>query len=190
MIKTEKGLAINAVIGIDVGANGGIAIYIPNTPIKTVKMPKDIRDLRDLLQYYADTYKPIIFLEKVTMRTDDLDMSQTDRKKAMGKIFRIQNMLANYEALKTIIEAVEIPYVLIHPFSWQTKLKLRIKGVKEEKADRKNRYKEKASELYGVKATLWNADAILICHFGRWALVNDLDWVLKNLPQREQYKLF
>lgn len=186
----SKELNIDCVIGIDPGANGGIAIYIPNTPIKTVKMPKDIRDLRDLLQYYADTYKPIIFIEKVSMRTDDIDMSQGYKKKAMGKLFRIQNMMANYEHLKAIIEACDIPYVMVHPQKWQSKLNLRLKGVKEEKADRKNRYKEKASELYGVKATLWNADAILICHFGRWALVNDLDWVLKNLPQREQYKLF
>ena len=186
----SKELNIDCVIGIDVGANGGIAIYIPNTPKKTVKMPKDIRDLRDLLQYYADTYKPIIFLEKVSVRPDDINMATADRKKAMGKLFRIQNMMANYEHLKAIIETLDIPYVLVHPKKWQSKLNLRLNGVKEEKADRKNRYKEKASELYGVKATLWNADAILICHFGRWALANDLDWVLKNLPQREQYKLF
>lgn len=190
MIKTEKDLAINAVIGIDVGANGGIAIYIPNTPIKTVKMPKDIRDLRDLLQYYADTYKPIIFIEKVSMRTDDIDMSQGDRKRAMAKLFRIQNMMANYEHLKAIIETCDIPYVMVHPQKWQSKLNLRLKGVKEEKSERKNRYKAKAEELYKIKATLWSADAILIMHFGRFVLANELDWVLQQLPQREQVKLF
>lgn len=183
-------MEIDCIIGIDCGSNGGLAIYIPNEPIKTIKMPKDIRDLRDLLQYYADTYKPIIFIEKVSIRTDDIDMSQGDRKKAMGKLFRIQSMVANYEHMKAIIEACEIPYVLVHPFSWQTKLKLRIKGMKEDKQERKNRYKAKAEELYKVKATLWSADAILIMHFGRWALVNDLDWVKQNLPQREHYKLF
>ena len=186
----ENKLQINCCIGIDPGSQGGIAIFIPDSPIKTVKMPKDIRDLRDLLQYYADTYKPIVFLEKVSIRTDDIDMSQGNQKKAMGKLFRIQSMISNFEHLKAIIESCDIPYVLIHPYSWQTKLNLRLKGVKEEKAERKNRYKAKAEELYNVKATLWSADAILICHFGRWALVNDLDWVLKNLPQREQYKLF
>ena len=186
----SKELNIDCVIGIDVGANGGIAIYIPNTPLKTVKMPKDIRDLRDLLQYYADTYKPIIFIEKVSMRTDDIDMSQGNRKMAMAKLFRIQNMLANYEHLKAIIEACDIPYVMVHPQKWQSKLNLRLKGVKEEKSERKNRYKARAEELYKIKATLWSADAILIMHFGRFVLANELDWVLQQLPQREQVKIF
>jgi len=181
---------IDCVIGIDPGANGGLAVFIPGEQIKTVRMPKDIRDLRDFLQYYEDTYKPIVFLEKLSVRTDDIDMSQGDRKKAMGKLFRIQKMMANYEHLKAIIESCNIPYVMVHPFSWQTKLNLRLKGVKEEKSDRKNRYKEKAEELYKIKATLWSADAILIMHFGRWALINDTKWLKQQLPQREQIKIF
>ena len=181
---------INCVIGIDPGAQGGIAVYIPGDSIKTIKNPKDVRDLRDFMQYYADNYKPIVFLEKLSVRTDDIDMSQGDRKKAMGKLFRIQNMMANYEHLKAIIETCDVPYVMVHPASWQSKLNLRLKGVKEEKADRKNRYKAKAEELYKIKATLWSADAILLMHFGRWALVNDLKWVKQQLPQREQVKLF
>lgn len=181
---------VDCVIGIDPGANGGLAVFIPGEQIKTIRMPKDIRDLRDFLQYYEDTYKPIVFLEKLSVRTDDIDMSQGDRKKAMGKLFRIQKMMANYETLKAIIEAVEIPYVMVHPMRWQNALNLRLKGIKEEKADRKNRYKAKAEDLYKIKATLWSADAILICHFGRFVLANDLKWVKQQLPQREQYKIF
>ena len=75
--------------------------------------------------------------------------------------------------------------------TWQTKLKLRIRGEKVEKAERKRRYQEKAASCYPeIKVTLWNADALLLMHFGRWALVNDSKWVKANLPEREYQKLF
>ena len=172
----ENKIKIDCILGIDPGAQGGIAVYIPGQHAKTVKMPKDVRDLRDFFQYYADNYRPMAFLEKLSVRPDDV-------KDNPGKIYRIQQMLANFEHLKVLLESAGIPYVLVHPISWQTKLKLRIKGQHEEKAERKRRYKEVAEKNYPeVKVTLWNADALLIMHFGRWAIVNDESWVLANLP--------
>lgn len=172
----ENKIKIDCILGIDPGAQGGIAVYIPGQHAKTVKMPKDVRDLRDFFQYYAENYRPMAFLEKLSVRPDDV-------KDNPGKIYRIQQMLANFEHLKVLLESAGIPYVLVHPISWQTKLKLRIKGQHEEKAERKRRYKEVAEKNYPeVKVTLWNADALLIMHFGRWAIVNDEDWVLANLP--------
>lgn len=180
---------INCVIGIDPGAAGGIAIFIPGEKVKTVKMPGDVRELRDLLGYYADNYRPVVFLEKLSVRPDDIQV-EGDRA-SLGKLYRIQKMMANFEHLKAIIETAEIPYILVHPQSWQTKLKLRDRKVKEDKADRKRRYRMKAAALYPwAKVTLWNADALLIMHFGRWALANDLSWIKSNLPQREHDKLF
>lgn len=111
-------------------------------------------------------------------------------KANMGKLYRIQRMMANFEHLKALIETAGIPYVMVHPLSWQTKLKLRVKGQKEEKAERKKRYQEKAGSLYPVKVTLWNADALLIMHFGRWALVNEPSWVKANLPERKHSELY
>lgn len=170
------GNKIDCILGIDPGSNGGIAVYIPCQHAKTVKMPKDVRDLRDFFQYYAENYRPMAFLEKLSVRPDDV-------KDNPGKIYRIQQMLANFEHLKVLLESAGIPYVLVHPISWQTKLKLRIKGQHEEKAERKRRYKEVAEKNYPeVKVTLWNADALLIMHFGRCAIVNDESWVLANLP--------
>lgn len=184
----ESKIKVNCVIGIDPGANGGIAVYTPGDIPKVAKMPKDVTDLRDFLKYYADTYHPIVFLEKLSVRPDDV-MVQGDRA-AMGKLYRIQRMMANFEHLKALIEIAGIPFVLCHPMTWQTKLKLRIKGQHEEKAERKNRYKDAAAKLYpGVDVTLWNSDALLLMHFGRWALVNDVKWVKANLPEREQSKL-
>lgn len=184
----ESKIKVNCVIGIDPGANGGIAVYTPGDVPKVTKMPKDVTDLRDFLDYYAETYHPIVFLEKLSVRPDDV-MVQGDRA-AMGKLYRIQRLMANFEHLKALIAISGIPYILTHPMTWQTKLKLRIKGQHEEKADRKKRYKDAAANYYpGVDVTLWNADALLLMHFGRWALVNDVKWVKANLPEREQSKL-
>ena len=186
----ENKIKINCVIGIDPGANGGIAIFIPGMKTKAIKMPKDNSDLLAIFEYYAENYKPIIFLEKLSVRPDDVAVG-ADGKPNMGKIFRIQKMMANFEHLKALIETAGIPYVMVHPRKWMCYLNLVQKGVKEEKAERKRRYASKAGELYpGVKVTLWNADALLIMHFARIVLVNDLSWVRANLPSREHNKLF
>lgn len=185
----EEKIKINCVIGVDPGRNGGIGIYIPGELTKAVKMPKDIEDLRDFFAYYAENYNPIVFLEKLSVRPDDV--ATDDTKNRMGKLYRIQKMMANFEQLKAIIGAARIPYVMVHPMTWQSKLQLRTRGVQEEKADRKRRYRGFAQASYpNIDVTLWNADALLIMHFGRWALVNNPKWVKANLPEREYNKLF
>lgn len=182
-------MKINCVIGIDPGSNGGIAVFIPGRPTKAFKMPKDLGDLGDFFHYYKTNYHPIVFLEKLSVRPDDVSVEGD--KAAMGKLYRIQKMMANYEHLKALIETAGIPYVMVHPLSWQSKLGLRVKGEQEDKRARKHRYQAKAAFLYpGIKVALWGADALLIMHFGRWALVNDSSWVKANLPDREYQKLF
>ena len=187
----ESKIRVNCVIGVDPGAAGGLAVFIPGQKVKVVKMPKDVTDLRDFFMYYAENYKPIVFLEKLSVRPDDVIVEGD--KAAMGKMFRIQKMMANFEHLKAIIEVSGLPYVLTHPMTWQTKLSLRkrVSGCKESKEERKGRYKDIAAGKYPeVNVTLWNADALLIMHFGRWVLVNEPSWVKANLPEREYQKLF
>ena len=185
----EQKITINCVIGIDPGSNGGIAVFILGNLTKVVKMPKNLTDLADFFAYYKENYKPIVFLEKLSVRPDDV-ATQGD-KANMGKLFRIQKLMANYEHLKALIETAGIPYVMVHPLSWQTRLRLRMRGDKMDKAERKRRYAERAASLYPeIKVALWNADALLIMHFGRWALVNIPDWVKEQLPEREYKKLF
>lgn len=187
----ENKIKIDCVIGIDPGAQGGLAIYIPSRTVgpKVIKMPKDIRELGDFFAYYAENYKPIVFLEKLSVRPDDV--STEGGKPNMGKLYRIQKLMANFEHLKALLETSGIPYVLVHPMTWQTRLNLRKPGVKEEKDERKRRYQSFAQSRYpSVKVTLWNADALLIMHFGRFVLVNDAKWVRKQLPEREYQKLF
>ena len=111
----------------------------------------------------------------------------------MGKLYRIQKMLQNFEHLKAIITVAEIPFVLVNAMKWQNDLKLRIKvkGKKEEKADRKRRFRDIAGKLYPeITPALWNADATLIMHFGRYILHNNPRWVLENLPAPMHDRLF
>lgn len=181
-------MKVNAIIAIDPGhSNGGIVIKTDT--INTYKMPKDMKDLRDILQPYKDNYNPIAFVEKLSIRTDDIDMGAGDKKAAMSKLFRIQTMMANFEHLKAILETMDIPFILVHPMKWQSGLNLRIKG--EDKAERKRRYKEIAQAHNPlIKVTLWNSDALLIKEFGEYALVNLEKWMKAQLPERERYKVF
>lgn len=185
-------MKIDCIIGIDPGASGGIAVWRPNAFLKVVKMPKDLNDIKHFLNQYLEISSPIVFLEKLSVRPDDVTVDENG-KKNMGKMFQIQKMLAQFEQLKALLTFMGIPFILVNPLTWQTTLKLRISGGrrKEEKKDRKNRYKEIAGRLYPeFIATLWSCDATLLVHFGRVVLRNDQNWVLSNLPNNMHNKLF
>lgn len=176
-------MKINCIIGIDPGVCGGLAIYRPGEITKVIKMPRDLFELQDYFKHMNDICKPIVFLEKVQLRPDDVSADSP------GKAFRIQKLLNEFEKLKNIMTMCDIPYILVHPQKWQNTLKLKIKN--EEKKDRKNRYKDIAGDLYpNIKTTLWNADALLIMHFGRYVLQSKTDWVMENLPKNMHNKLF
>lgn len=174
-------VSVNCIIGIDPGRSGGIAIWRPKLPIGTIKMPSDLMKLKEWLEYMKGICNPIIFIEKVQLRPDDITEP--------GKAFRVQKLLQEFEKLKTIIAMCDVPFVLVHPQKWQNALKLRIPH--EEKAARKKRYQQVAADYYPeVRTTLWNSDAILIMHFGRYVLKNDIEWVKSNLPKVLHDKLF
>lgn len=178
-------MKINCIIGIDPGASGGICVWRPNREIETIKMPKELSELKKYLEYIKSIASPFIFIERLSVRPDDITVENGSAN--MGKMYRIQTMMQGYEQMKAVISVLEIPFVLVAPVKWQTDLKLRIKGRKEEKKDRKKRYKDASSKLYpGVTPTLWNADAILIMHFGRYILRNNVQWVLNALPKQHQ----
>ena len=176
-------LNFDCIIGCDPGVNGGLAIWRPNQPLQTIKMPKDLSELRSYLKYIKEiTKNPIVFLEKVQLRPDDI----TDNP---GKAFRIQQLLMAFQTMKDYIEVEGVPYVMMHPMVWQSTLKLRKQA--EDKRERKNRYKAAAEHYYpGLKATLWNADAVLIMHAGRVKLQYEPQWVLSNIPEYVKQEFF
>ena len=92
----EKNIRISAVVGIDPGSNGGIVTWRPNQNIKAIQMPKDLTDLRNYLEYLKSICSPIIFLEKLSVRPDDVTLGADGVN--MGKLYRIQKMLANFDA--------------------------------------------------------------------------------------------
>lgn len=174
-------MGIDCVIGIDPGSNGAVFVWRHQKPI-IVRNMLDAADLKVFLASVKATCTPIVFLEKLQLRHDD---AQTP-----GKMFRIQELLANYERLKLTLEDLGIVYVLVHPMTWQSKLKLRIKGSGESLKDRKNRFKELAGKYYPtLKPTLKNADAALIATFGRWVLKNQPNWVAENIPKAAKQAL-
>lgn len=112
-------------MGIDPGSNGGIVTWRPNQNIKAIQMPKDLTDLRNYLEYLKTICSPIVFLEKLSVRPDDVTPGADGVN--MGKLYRIQKMMANFEQLKAIISVCDVPFVMVHPMKWQNELKLRAK---------------------------------------------------------------
>lgn len=168
------------VIGIDVGASGGIA-HFANGEAKAVKMPKTVEEMAAYFKYLNETYENCIcFVEKVSSWNSDFNQG--------GKNFGIEKMMKNFTELKTCLSLVGIPFVQVHPISWQSTLSLRKKG--EDKKQRKNRYKAAAGNYYpNIKPTLWNADAFCILRFGQVKLENDPDWVFDKLPPAAKEKI-
>jgi hypothetical protein len=160
-----KTMTFDKVIGIDAGAGGGIAVF-GNSGIAVSKMPitkivnkntgkkrseTDIEGLQKLLMQQAENYTPIVFLERVQSYASDSDTA--------GKRFLIQRMLANYEALKTVLKMLRIPFLEVRAIDWQKYLNLHHKGLS--KPERKRKYVEAAKQFYPtVKATLWSSDAV------------------------------
>lgn len=178
-------MEVTKIIAIDPGANGGIAIYEPGRPVKVVKMPSLI-ELGKLVAEERRGHENglLVFIERLSVRPDDVSVE--NGKINMGKILNIQKMMANFEQLKAVFTLAGVPFILVSPMTWQSRLKLRKKGEKVEKKERKNQYKNKAQEWYPyINVTLWNADALLILHFARFALKNDVKYINKKLSENE-----
>lgn len=165
---------ITKIIAIDAGANGGIAIYTPNTPVRVFKMPK-VENLHQLIEREKQE-GAICFLERLTLRPDDAVGGN------IGKALRVQKMLANYEHIKAVFAILHIPVVLVTPVTWQTRLQLRAKGYRQEKRERKNMYKKVAQDWYrDIKVTLWSSDALLILTFARYCVAKDEEFIKAHI---------
>lgn len=164
----------NCIIGIDPGANGGIAIDADGR-ITVQRMPGNTALLGEFLHHYMQNFKTVVFIEKLQIRQDDLQG---------GKVFRIRKMMANYEQLKAVVSLCGADLAEVHPLTWQSRLGTRKTG--EPKPERKRRYKDIASGLYPqLKVTMANCDALLIMRYGRTVLEStqrkDIYWVADNL---------
>lgn len=172
---------IQTFVGIDPGANGGIAIN-RGGEVHLLKMPKTTLEFADILKAFH-VGSTLVVIEKVGVRPDDVAV--TDGAVNFGKLYRVQKMVANFESLKTALNLSGLAYVTAHPMKWQSFLSVRINGM--EKAARKRHFKEVAQSLYPqTKQTLWSSDATLIMHFGMMAAETNPQY-FRSKMQKEQY---
>lgn len=162
---------LRTIVGIDVGENGGIAVLYTDDTIQVFKMPDNGKARAELLGMFSHL-DPIVFIEHQQMQPRDL---------VGGRWNNVQNLLINYGGLLEEIERLGYDYCKVSPRKWQNGLfKDEIKEIKDYQ-ERKHFFRDKASEMSNIKATLWSADAILIAIWGKMALVKDKKYIKKNL---------
>jgi len=171
-----------AVIGIDPGANGGIAVYTKGRAT-AVRMPKDVFELNTYLKFLIDTYEtPLVFIEKVQAFIED--------DAAPGKKFAINKMLDNQSQIHTILKLNGIPYVEVYPVSWQNNAYIKCHQKDAAKGDRKKHYAHIAQTTFPeVKVNLSVADALCLIIFGTDKLKNDINWVIDRVKNSNSIDL-
>lgn len=174
---------IDTFIGIDPGKNGGIA-YLTNGRIHASKMPSTLDELKSVLEYIHDNHKnPCVFVETVQAWTGDDD--------SPGKKFGINKMLKSYNQIESTLTFVGLPFVPVYPVSWQTTCGLLIRGSKETKTERKNRFKDYAQNLFPeLNITLATSDAVCLVQSGLMKYQLDPDWIWSRIQNNAPAKLF
>jgi hypothetical protein len=153
-------------LGIDPGANGGIALIEADISLlHTWKMPESEDDISDLIQEISVCMGfRFCFVEKQGARPAYL--VDTEGMHPVQGATSQWTFAEHYGVLKGILATLKIPREFISPHDWQKTLGIppkRKKPVKETQTEWKNRLKTKAEELFpGSKITLAVSDAILI----------------------------
>lgn len=175
------------IIGIDPGSsNGGIAIWKEGHPVKTIRMPKN-EELNKLSDYFNHINSldqdVVVFIEQISMFLGD---EQIDNPAIQ---YRLQVLKANYERIIAFLVHKKLPYVPVHPISWQSTLKLREKGISDK--DKKNNFKTFAQNCFPeIKVTLWSSDALCLVQFAFRKYSDDVDWIKKKIKNAQGVNLF
>lgn len=166
-------MEINILVGIDPGVSaGGIAIYKPGNTLVTVKMPEESLGIYNLFRKIKRSGNPMIVVERLSLRGEDIG----------GKQYRIVTMLENYNNIVCCAEVLKIPVVLVAPMTWQAGLGLRVKGVKEDKSLRKEKYFQFAAHSFPTGNVFkWNSDAVCIIRFTQLMIANKPKWITEHL---------
>lgn len=145
------------IIGIDPGKGGSIAVKSDKTTV-AYKMPQTERDLFDRLKEIkevAGSREIVCYLEKVHAMPGE-------------GVKSVWTFSGNYHSLRMALIALFIPFYDITPMEWQKTLSVRKKNKSVTKTQHKNNLKAKAQQLYPeIKVTLYNADALLLCEYGK-----------------------
>ena len=141
-------------IGIDVGANGGIAWIDYNGKACVEKIPDTLQDLWELLCDITSYPK-----SSIDGRSYKAYIEQVASSPQMGVVSAF-SFGRGYGNLEMALTAAGIPFERVRPQVWQKALGCMTKGDK-------NVSKRKAQELFpSIKATHWSSDALLIAAYG------------------------
>lgn len=143
----------NYIIGIDPGANGGIAVLDANSGklIECVKMPSTPMDIYEYLSKWEGA---IAYMEAVGYGMPG------QSSKATATFAR------HCGHLEMALLAHGVPTIMVTPAKWQKRFNLGSKNG-ESKTSHKNRIKAFAQTRFaGVKVTLATSDALVIAVYG------------------------
>lgn len=140
-------------IGVDPGANGGIAWITSDGKACVEKMPDTLQDLWELVEsigFQAPDFTPYQIKAYI---------EQVSSSPQMGVVSAF-SFGRGYGNLEMALTAAGIPFERVRPQVWQKALGCMTKGDK-------NVSKRKAQELFpDRKITHATADALLIAHYG------------------------
>lgn len=140
-------------IGIDPGANGGVAWITSDGKACVEKMPDSLQDLWELVEsigFEAPDFTPYQIKAYI---------EQVSSSPQMGVVSAF-SFGRGYGNLEMALTAAGIPFERVRPQVWQKALGCMTKGDK-------NITKNLAAELFpSIKATHWSSDALLIAYYG------------------------
>jgi crossover junction endodeoxyribonuclease RuvC len=154
---------MKTIIAIDPGKSGGIAVA-NRLSTYCEPMPETQGDLIDLLRNIRTNEELegdeiLCVLEQVG--------GFTGKKQPGSRMFSFGE---GYGFIKGVIQALEIPLVMVRPQAWQKVFGLGTAGACASKTEWKNKLKAEAQRRYPqLKVTLKTADALLI-----------LDWAMRD----------
>jgi hypothetical protein len=135
-------------VGVDVGKSGAICV-MREEGVEAHKMPHTFLEAQDLIASLK-LIKPVFLVEKTNSRPGDGAMSA----------FKFGR---SCQMIEDAILAAKYPMNLISPQKWQKDYNVP-RGMEYDA--RKKWLKNKAQELFPeLRATLWNADALLIVDY-------------------------
>lgn len=143
-----------AILAIDPGANGCLAVLNASGDVFSYKMPDTPKDLFDLLKTLKNEYSIEATLEKVGGMPGNGGS-------------RMFNFGQGYGYIEMALIALEIKTVTVSSQAWQKTFLIGTKS-KMSTTEWKNKLKAKAQQLYPhLRVTLGNADALLILEYAK-----------------------
>ena len=150
----EKLMKYEITIGVDPGANGGIAWITSDGKACVEKMPDTLQDLWELIRDITNHPRSSLDGRKYKAYIEAVSSSPQ-----MGVVSAF-SFGRGYGNLEMALTAAGIPFERVRPQVWQKALGCMTKGDK-------NVSKRKAQELFpDRKITHATADALLIAHYG------------------------